>query len=227
MDEGTLKLGNKEAVEWMKKNNVPGSLNPSGKLSSTALSGINAQKGSNISGTLRAGKEKTLDPEWMAKNASSSVLGADQAMIETPGLKQDFNVLRTFSPRSFTNPDTGERYKEGDNLSNMVGTIQHDWGFAETSVGSFDAGATTTWGSNRSVEMEMRLPAGLKTVFTVNNQFSGLEHERGLILERGIAYYIHKVEKVNGKWRIWSEVIPKDVNYDQFGHFINENPFFD
>lgn len=229
MDEGTLKLGNTEAKAWMYANNVAGDLNPSGKLSSAAYTAVDAQKGSNISPTLRAGKEKTLDPEWLAKNASTYVLGMDQAMTETSGLKHDFNVLRTFSPGSFTNPDTGQPYNEGDNMSNIVGSIQHDWGFAETSVGSFEAGATTTWGSHRSVEMELRVPAGMKSIYTLGpNMHFGLEHERGLILERGIAYYIHKVEKVNGKWRIWAEIISKtDVDYDEFGHFINENPFFD
>lgn len=228
MDQGTLKFGNKDAKDWMYENQVPGALNTSGKLSTTAKNAVSSQKGSNISGPLRSAKEKTLDPEWIATHGNKDILGMDQAMLESPPLKHDFNVVRTFAVNSFTNPDTGERYKGTDNLSNMVGSIQHDWGFAETSVGSFEAGATTTWGSQRPVEMELRLPAGLRVVYTLGPDMGlGLSSERGLILERGIAYYIHRVEKVNGKWRLYAEVIPKDVDYDQFGHFINENPFFD
>ena len=227
MDDGVLKFDNHGAITWMNAHQKPGSLTPTGKLTGQSYNAVANQKSSNISSQLRAGKEKTLDPEWVAQNGGYSTLGLDQAMLDSPPLEQDFMVTRTLDMDNFINPATGSPYDYTDILSNSAGSIQHDWGFAETSVGSYDAGATVGYGSGRKIRMQLRVPKGTRGVWTNHpDQNFGYESERGFLLERGIAYYIHSVEWKNGHWAVNAEVIPKDVNYDQFGHFINENPFF-
>lgn len=228
MDDGVIKLNNSAAKAWMTKNQKPGALTPAGQLTGSSYSAVSSQKNSNISGALRAGKEKTLDPEWVAQNGGYHTLGMDQAMLDSPPLAEDFMVTRTLDMPNFKNPATGKPYEHNDTLSNIVGSIQHDWGFAETSVGSYEAGATVGYGSGRKIRMELRVPKGTRGVWTLHpSQSFSYDSERGFILERGLAYYIHSAEWNGSYWAVKAEVIPKDVNYDEFGHFINENPFFD
>jgi hypothetical protein len=228
MDDGVIKLNNDGARSWMNKNQKPGALTPQGHLTGDAYQAVSAQKSSNVSGQLRKGKEKTLDPQWVATHGGYATLGLDKAMLDSPPLAEDFMVTRTLDMENFVNPATGLPYSNNDVLSNLAGSIQHDWGFAETSVGSYDAGATVGYSPGRKIHMQLRLPKGLRGVWTNHpSSHFGFTGERGFILERGIAYYIHSVEWKGGHWAVNAEVIPKDVNYDEYGHFINENPFFD
>lgn len=224
MDDGVLEMGNSAAVHWFNQNQRAGSLGPGGKMSSDARSAVSSQKGSNISGTLRYTlKEASVDDNVVySSNNGTTYKAMDKAMQESPPLAQDFIVHRNFDTKAFFDWDNGGQFSAGAHISNIAGTIQHDWGYAETSPGAssgYEIG---------NVKMRLRVPAGTRGVWTGDhsNNFGHVDEE-GFILERGLAYYIHKVEFDGHKWRVDAEIIPKDVNYDEFGHFVNQNPFFD
>jgi hypothetical protein len=241
MTEGVLIQDRHAARAWLATNQKPGDLGPSGKLSPNAVSAVNAQKDSNISngdGNLRQLGIDSLNPDVInGMWNKNTVKGMDLAMQQTSPLTETIRVTRTFNPGAFKDPDTKLKFNHDADISHIVGSIQSDWGFAETSYGSIAAGDAPGYNQG-NVVMDLVVPAGITGIFTnapgysFNNNHPG---ERGFILERGVHYYIHSVEKrtdipgaseYNPKWYVQAEIIPKEL-YDEYGHFQNENPFFD
>jgi len=240
---GAAEYNNSQAISHFNANYKAGAL--AGSLPSTHYlpdgtvvnprSAVKSQKDSNVSHILRKTlKQKSVeDPSSIDQYGSDAktIKGLDAACDMSPPLKEDTMFIRTFDTGAFFNHMSGKQFTAADNITNIKGTIQRDWGFSEMSPGSLAAGASPGLKMG-NVVMELRVPAGTKGVWTGSGGF-GHAGERGWIAQRGIVYYIHSVEKKPTKtgagtfeWHVKAEVIPTEY-YEEYDFFTNDNPFFE
>jgi SPP1 gp7 family putative phage head morphogenesis protein len=131
----------------------------------------------------------------------------DSAMAKQP-IPEDVIVHRGIGSTYGDNPFGlgGHRLGESDDLTQMIGSVQVDWGYMSTSVGKEAAF------SSNPIQMKIRLPAGTPAAYV--QAFSNYSSERELILARGTHLFIHNAYKSGGKWIVEAEVVPPEVATD-------------
>jgi hypothetical protein len=87
--------------------------------------------------------------------------------------------------------------------SELIGSVQTQWGYASTSVGDQAAFA------GKPVQLAIKVPKGAEASWVA--PFSAVPGERELLLARGSQFYVHAAYQSGGKWIVEVEVIPKGV----------------
>lgn len=122
----------------------------------------------------------------------------DKAMEAQP-IPEDVILHRGTTAEGFK--INGRRLNAGDDLSQLIGSVQVDHGYMSTSVGNSAAF------SSQPVQLKIRTPGGTPGAYV--QMFSQHQHERELILARGTHMYVHNAYKRDGKWFLEVEVVPE------------------
>jgi len=142
--------------------------------------------------------------------------GCKQAADEAGPVGEAFRASRTVSFDRFVRND-GSRFKEGDDLRSMIGSIQKDHGAMEIVPGSMDHGGQVVKFYN--VYVDLVVPPEMKGVYTGagsgNHNNTG---ENGMIMEPGLAMYIWDVVPYNGSYKVMASLIPPEV-YPYMNYF--------
>lgn len=125
----------------------------------------------------------------------------DKAMEAQP-IPEDVILHRGTVADGFTL--NGQPVGAGSDLTQLVGSVQVDWGYMSTSVGN------TAAFSHMPVQLKIRAPAGTPGSYV--QMFSNYSTERELILARGTHMYVHNAYKKGGTWFVEVEVVPDDFD---------------
>lgn len=130
-----------------------------------------------------------------------SIKAMDKAMDAQP-IPEDVILHRGTSLDSLEL--NGRKMGYGDDLANLIGSVQVDHAYMSTSVGNQAAF------SSNPVQLKIRAPQGTPGSYV--QMFSQYEHERELILARGTHMYVHNAYQKNGIWFLEVEVVPDDFD---------------
>jgi hypothetical protein len=130
-----------------------------------------------------------------------SLKAMDKAMEAQP-IPEDVILHRGASIDAFQ--IDGRTLGYGDDLSNLIGSVQVDHAYMATSVGNSAAF------SSNPVQLKIRAPQGTPGSYV--QMFSQYEHERELILARGTHMYVHNAYKRGNTWFLEVEVVPSDFD---------------
>lgn len=131
----------------------------------------------------------------------SSIKAIDKAMDAQP-IPEDVILHRGTVASAFQ--IDGRTLGAGDDLSNLIGSVQVDHAYMSTSVGNSAAF------SSNPVQLKIRAPKGTPGSYV--QMFSNYTHERELILARGTHMYVHNAYQKNGHWYLEVEVVPDDFD---------------
>lgn len=163
-----------------------------------------------------------LRREDVAKHANTSDMqvwdnikeGAEQA----GPVGEAWRGVRAVSMDRFVKND-GKRFTDGEDLKQMIGSIQKDHGAMEFSPGSWDKGAHSGY-DYLDVEVDLVVPPEIKGIYTENTGLSNSDGgENGFIAEPGLAMYIWDVFQdpnqtkgpPGGRWVVKASLIPREV----------------
>jgi 8-oxo-dGTP pyrophosphatase MutT (NUDIX family) len=213
-------LGKYDAQEWAMKN-ITGWKNVSNK------SGFSTQKSSSywqqnirlLPAVLGMDRDDIANaPGVSAENMQvwdNIKEGADQA----GPVGEAWRGVRSVDAERFVKPD-GTRFNIGDDLKQMIGSIQKDHGAMEFSPGSWDKGAHSGY-DVYAVEVDLVVPPEIKGIYTEGTNLPNTDGgENGFIAEPGLAMYIWDVFQdtnqdgkgaAGGRWVVKASLIPREV----------------
>lgn len=206
------------------------------KLSAKARNALKGQKGS--SGWQKQirllAKTLGLKREDVAKHTSSSNMGVWDAMQEmaqlagSPG--EAWKGIRVVSAQRFADASGISFKSSGQDLTQIIGTIQKDHGAMEFTPGDLESGGKPGYGGSFNQEsydiiVDLTVPPEIKGFYTATPGAGlGYAHEHGFIAEPGLAMYIWDVVPLNGqnielvsggsypfKYKVVASLIPREV----------------
>lgn len=218
-----LSWSHNEAWNYMQANYKPVGV------TGQASSGIGSQKSGGWQESIRKMSQLLgLDREEVKKVAGDYNIkiwdNITEAGKQAPKIKEPFRAMMTRRTWQFSGKD-GKPFKNGDDLTDMIGTVQKEFGAMEMTPGSIDNGGKYGYaGGDYNVIVDLVVPVGVNGVWTGNGEwgFKGKNSEMGFIAESGLALYIWDVqpgkyvESTHGGGRnfhtvVKASLIPKDA----------------
>lgn len=206
------------------------------KLSAKARKALSKQKGSSgWQQQIRLlAKTLGLKREDVAQHATDGQMAIWDAMQEmgqqagSPG--EAWKGIRVVSAQRFADANGISFKNSGQDLTDMVGTIQKDHGAMEFTPGDINNGGKPGFGGGFNGEdydiiVDLTVPPEIKGFYTAAPDAQlGYEAERGFIAEPGLAMYIWDVIPLNGqkvglvggssypfKYKVVASLIPREV----------------